>query len=819
VQLTDLQRLHRNAISNRIEIKRILNSVEEHEIVLNNGMDHKNRRRTARVVKLSSSGVVLRHENIDPRKQSVLVFSFELDGGSYSLGGNPVPGRWTSTHLEIDWPTQIHVTERRTRVRETAIEPELVTIEFPNDHLEGISGEVSDRSTGGLGVMVGGPADVEIGSVLSIRYGTGQRAGQEDLAEVRNSAFNEKSGWRRLGMTLNPAPIDRRIPIERRSKTLPGGLGSRGWNRVSFGGQTMRLVSRRMASRLGARQPWNDKICVVEFRNGKGQLLKGIVDRTDSTPGGAAVVIPPAWGRRKETLMPLARTLVETFNAAGRSLTVLRFDGTQRRGESFVDPECRTPGDEALNFTYSQAAEDLLSAANFLRASPEFAVKQLALVTFSLAAIEGRIALTADSKKLYDAWISVVGMPDVQSALKSVSGGIDYVFGSEAGIAFGIHELGGVRIDIDHAAKDVLESGIGTLDEAKRDMARISIPVTWIHGRHDGWTNVERARDLLSAGCSDGRKLIEVPTGHQLRNSREALDTFQLIAHEVSGMLLDTSLAPRAPSLIDLDRRSEEERERISSSITDLRKFWHDYLLGRDGSIGMQLLGATRKYGSFMADQIAGLQLREGMRVLDLGSGMGEFSSHLSRLGVAPLRLRVVSADFVYDAIRRARDSVSVDDKIAYDFCVADCEQHLPFASGVFDRVLLSLVVSYVHSAEDLLDEIYRVMRPGGILVLSSPKRDADLSTVYREMMDDLVPEKFESMIAADQGSSFDKAQRDYLNEAARLVDFEESGRFRFRDQDELSRIVRIARFRRITSSLSLGDPPQTAIVYAAKDG
>ncbi|MFP6656110.1 MAG: hypothetical protein VCB25_10820, partial [Myxococcota bacterium] len=261
--------------------------------------------------------------------------------------------------------------------------------------------------------------------------------------------------------------------------------------------------------------------------------------------------------------MPLARTLVETFRASDEPVTVLRFDGTQRRGESFVDADCTASGDEALHFTFSQAAADVNAAARFLMSDSRYNVDNVGLVTFSLAALEGRIAIVAQDTPGYSAWVAAVGMTDVQSALKSVSGGIDYVVGKEAGVSFGVHELGGVRIDIDRAAEDVLTSDAATLEEAKRDVARISCPLIWIHGRDDGWTDICRVQEMLSVRGGGERKILEVPTGHQLRNSTEALDTFQLIAHEISGPLTGRSLPPALPELVDLDSRSREERERV----------------------------------------------------------------------------------------------------------------------------------------------------------------------------------------------------------------------------------------------------------------
>jgi SAM-dependent methyltransferase len=790
----------------------------DQQISLDNGMDHRNRHRRAKVKRVSETSIVLYHENIDPRRQSVLVFSFGIDGESYSFGAVPVLGVWTEREMEIEWPRSIHVAERRTRIRRKPRIAERVSIEHPSESVRTIVGRVSDKSKEGLGLVANTFDEIQIGSQLVLRYENGEFAGRSEVGEVRNCSSADPPGWKRLGLQLNPVAVGRDVAIESRSAIVPGGMGSRGWSKISFGREAVRLASEKAISRLGRRSPRFDSIRAVKFPNAKGHEISGIVDRSELRPGGHAVVIPPAWGRTKETLLPLARTLVETFASAQRPVTVLRYDGTQRRGESFVDAACRSAGDEALKFTYTQAAEDLLAAARFLKTDAEFSVDRLVLVSFSLASIESRIALASDSESLIDGWISVVGMTDVQSSLKAVSGGVDYVFGKEAGIEFGIHELGGVRIDIDHAANDVLKSGIASLNEARHDMDKIDLPITWIHGRFDGWTDIGRAKSLLSTGDARNRKLIEVPTGHQLRNSREAIETFQLVAYEASEMLLGKAIAPATPDLVDLDRRGIAERERVNVAGANLRAFWHDYLLGRDESLGMQLLGGTSTYAAFMREQIQRLKLEAGVRVLDLGAGTGEFSSHLARYGDTPDGLHVVSVDFVYDALCRARERSRNSVVSESSFCCVDCEKSLPFKSNSFDRVLSSLVVCYLSDAEALVREVHRVLRPGGLFVLSCPKRDADLSTVYRHTLRELASEDLTSMVGFDPAATFDEVQREYLNEGARLVNFEEAGLFRFRDIEELRDLVDRDGFRIRGSRMSLGSPPQVAIVSAEKE-
>ena len=129
-------------------------------------------------------------------------------------------------------------------------------------------------------------------------------------------------------------------------------------------------------------------------------------------------------------------------------------------------------------------------------------------------------------------------MADLQSALKTISGGIDYGNGLLQGVRFGKHELVGVVADMDHTGLDAIRNGIGFLEDARREMSRIEIPITWIHGRYDAWMDLDRVVESMSCGRTDNRRIIEVPTGHQLRSGQKALETFQLIAEEVSEMAL-----------------------------------------------------------------------------------------------------------------------------------------------------------------------------------------------------------------------------------------------------------------------------------------
>jgi SAM-dependent methyltransferase len=64
--------------------------------------------------------------------------------------------------------------------------------------------------------------------------------------------------------------------------------------------------------------------------------------------------------------------------------------------------------------------------------------------------------------------------------------------------------------------------------------------------------------------------------------------------------------------------------------------------------------------------------------------------------------------------------------------------QGIPMADHSVDRVIASLLISYLEHPELLLAEIHRILRPGGRLVLSTLCRDADISRLYVESLAEL---------------------------------------------------------------------------------
>lgn len=819
-----LRRLHRAEIKEAAGVHQLLERVRETGTLLHSGMDHRNNQRTALVLSVSFDGVQLSARNIDPRRYPQIYFNFDLDDKSYFLVGEPLADGQPDA-FAIRLPNAVYEAERRAvpRIRLDRSESP-GRIEITDAAGWHCVADIVDSSYSGIAVSV--PLEHSRGfeSPVQIRFLDGHRAGEAAFGFLRyRSESPGVDGRLRVGLAVTQVPPKTRIPVQRRDLILDEPGTQRAWRRIQLAGAAVRSAPTRLGSHLGFRKGRAARVDVVEYPNEKGQVIRAIVNRTGSGVGGPAVVIPPAWGRTKETLAPLAATLLRSFEKRGEPLTVLRFDGTQRRGESYVDPDNRRPGDESISFTFSQAVRDVHATLRFLEDSAAFQVSRVVLITFSLAAIDGRRAVATDSTGIIAGWVSVVGMVDVQSGLKSVSGGVDYVYGAERGVEFGIHELGGVKVQIDRAARDVLDHRLGGFEDARRDMANIKVPVTWIHGRHDAWMDPEQVRELVSSGDTARRKLIEVPTGHQLRSSWEALETFQLVTEEASEMLLGHRLTAAVPDLLKLGEMQQAERARRPLLAIDLQSFWRDYLVGRDGTLGIELLTATSGYRRFMERQTDLLRMKDGDSVLDLGCGTGDFSVYLAKRSKSP-DVTVTAVDYVADGLRRGRErigGVDRDGRPKVRFVMANLEvredRRVPFRTGSFDTVLASLLVSYIEAPSSLLTSVFALLRPGGRLVLSAPRRDADLSKLYVDMMAELPPARVRQLFGITTQQGFDGIQRHYLNEAARLLTLEDAGRFRFRDEAELADLVREAGFRDIETERGLGEPPQAILLTARR--
>ena len=121
---------------------------------------------------------------------------------------------------------------------------------------------------------------------------------------------------------------------------------------------------------------------------------------------------------------------------------------------------------------------------------------------------------------------------------------------------------------------------------------------------------------------------------------------------------------------------------------------------------------AGRGLSSLKARQVAILDPRPGVRVLDMGCGRGEVLLACAQRGA-----RVAGIDYSAAAVQISRETVAE----AADAEVVEGDvTRLPWPDGSFDRVLSGDVIEHLDPEDGhaMLREAHRVLRPGGRLVV-----------------------------------------------------------------------------------------------------
>jgi ubiquinone/menaquinone biosynthesis C-methylase UbiE len=104
--------------------------------------------------------------------------------------------------------------------------------------------------------------------------------------------------------------------------------------------------------------------------------------------------------------------------------------------------------------------------------------------------------------------------------------------------------------------------------------------------------------------------------------------------------------------------------------------------------------------------------LRGARRILDVGSGSGQIAKHL--LKYADPEANITCCDLSAEMLRRAKARMKSE---APSFIAADLSR-LPFGDESFDCVTCGYVLEHLPEARTGLKELWRVMQPGGRMLL-----------------------------------------------------------------------------------------------------
>ncbi|MFF4604080.1 SAM-dependent methyltransferase [Streptomyces sp. NPDC001339] len=123
--------------------------------------------------------------------------------------------------------------------------------------------------------------------------------------------------------------------------------------------------------------------------------------------------------------------------------------------------------------------------------------------------------------------------------------------------------------------------------------------------------------------------------------------------------------------------------------------------------------------------------LRPGQRLLDAGCGQGRPALRLARASGGDVTGITVSAEQVTAATAAAHEAGLVD-RVRFE--LGDVTE-LPYGDGEFDAVWMMESLMYLGDRQAALREIARVLKPGGVFVLSDYVESAELTEEWRKVL------------------------------------------------------------------------------------
>jgi demethylmenaquinone methyltransferase/2-methoxy-6-polyprenyl-1,4-benzoquinol methylase len=197
-------------------------------------------------------------------------------------------------------------------------------------------------------------------------------------------------------------------------------------------------------------------------------------------------------------------------------------------------------------------------------------------------------------------------------------------------------------------------------------------------------------------------------------------------------------------------------------------------------------LGVHRLWKDALVDWLAP---RPGLRLIDVAGGTGDIAFRvLERVkGDARVTVLDMTEDMLAEGRRRAEATRWAD---AVDWVAGDA-MTLPFSEGAFDAYTISFGIRNVTRIEDALAEAYRVLRPGGRLLVLEFSRvpEPALRWLYDRYSFNVIP-------ALGGTVAGDRASYQYLVESIR----------RFPGQDDFAGMIEAAGFGQVRyRNLSMG--------------
>lgn len=489
------------------------------------------------------------------------------------------------------------------------------------------------------------------------------------------------------------------------------------------------------------------------------------------------VVIAPGYGETKRDYLTLA------YYLASNGFQVIRYDHTNHVGAS--------EGDH-FHFTLSSMKQDFQDVSGFVRTQwPGCPVIGLA------SSMAARVAVKAEAEHAsLDHLILLVGIVNVRRTVAAVH--LEDVFTNFLQGQYQ-HSANILGFNVGQQfLQDACQNHFVTLTDTLEDAGRLTTPVMVVSAGNDIWVAEDDLKEFQSALGNRLQKTLVMPESlHRIQeNPRSARQIYRQVVkycHETCGQS-ENPLMVQEPNQMILGRQNRLEKHVIPLDQKSKMGtgFWKDYLQN------FQTVGNCVDYLTLLDHVFHALgPIVPGQRILDVGCGNGTAGQYLHHaLSPTFLSMKDLSSvqylgiDVVTDALWRARRSMELSSSAQADiyghshreieasWAQVDLHKPLPFADDSFDRILSNLVLGYVKTPDAAMKELYRVLAPGGRMVISNLKPDGDFSGIYQRL------------VTHAQDVQEREQARELLNNYGKIRQAEKEGQFRFYTREQWGHIL-----------------------------
>ncbi len=156
--------------------------------------------------------------------------------------------------------------------------------------------------------------------------------------------------------------------------------------------------------------------------------------------------------------------------------------------------------------------------------------------------------------------------------------------------------------------------------------------------------------------------------------------------------------------------------------------------LGMNGFIAIWYAKNTQKNMEAYrrSAQLVAERVSEGATILELAPGPGYLSIELAKMGNYHIVGLDISPTFVEIAQAKAKEA-GVD----IDFRLGNAS-HMPLAADLFDFIVCSAAFKNFSEPVQALDEMYRVLKPGGKALIIDLRPDASIGEIETHIREDM---------------------------------------------------------------------------------